>query len=67
MSYGESSGYKIYLPESTESLLELTSIKLLVAVKVHSLEDSFETSKTDSTLLLDAELELEIQLSHLNV
>ena len=42
-----------YLPESCKSLFELTAIKLLVAIEIHALEDSLETSKSDSTLLLD--------------
>ena len=61
--------YKIsfYLPECTESLFELTGIKFLIAIEVHALENLLEAAETDTTLLLDCELELQVQLSDLHV
>ena len=55
------------LPEGGESLLKLTAIELPVSVEVHSSEDDFESTETDSTLLLNGELELEVQLTHHHV
>lgn len=53
--------------ESTESLLKLTGVELLVSIEVHSLEDSSEGSETDSSLLLNGKLELQIELTNHNI
>ena len=55
------------LPESTESLLELAGVKLLVAVEVHSLENPSERSEPHSSLLLDGKLEPQVQLTNHNI
>ena len=49
-----------YLPEGSQGLLELASIKLVVAIEVHSLEDDFEGTKSNASLLLDSKLESEV-------
>ena len=49
-----------YLPESSQSLLEFVLIKLVVAIEVHSLEDDFEGTKSNASLLLDSKLESEV-------
>ena len=55
------------LPELTESLLKLSSIKLAIAVDVHSFENLAESADTNcSTARLESQLELEVKLSDLD-
>jgi len=55
--------------ESGKSLLEFSNVESFVSVEVHSLEDNSERADTNSTTLLDGELELEVQLTdhHIHV
>ena len=55
------------LPESSKGLLELARVELLVAIEVHASEDDFEGAEANTTLLLDSQLELEVQLADHNV
>jgi len=48
------------LPECSKCLLELSTVQLVVAVKVHPFENVFEGADTDSALLLNEELELKV-------
>ena len=53
-----------YLPELAEGLLELSWVKLTVAVDIHPLEDLAESANAHSASSgLESELELEIELS----
>jgi hypothetical protein len=56
------------LPESSEGLLEFTSVQLLVAVDVQAAEDAGESADAHcAALLLEGELKLEVKFSHLNL
>lgn len=53
--------------EGGKSLFELSNIEDLVSIEVHSLEDNVERANTNSTALLDSELEFKVQLTDHNI
>ena len=53
--------------KGSEGLLKFARVELSVAVKVHVAEDDLESAESNTTLLLDSQLELEFQLTDHNV
>jgi len=58
---------EIHLPEGGKSLLKFAGVELSVSVEVHAFEDDFESTESNTSLLLDSKLESEIELTDHNV
>ena len=58
---------RVHLPEGGEGLFEFTGIKFLVSVEVHAVEDDPEGADSDTTLLLDGQLELKVKFADHNI